>query len=874
MLPFVLFCQLYSVFLLSIGNTMKSTLYTNTSQLFTYRYLTVAIMGIFAQQALANEANPITPETDLSVITVTVDDQPKESVSEKITTREELNQQNVQSSHDLVRYNAEVDVAEVGRYGNRGFAIRGVDGNRVNMNIDGVSLPEVESNEIFSPYGYMYEGRLNPDLEMMGSVRVQAGSDSLISGSGAVGGSVTYNTKEPDDLIRSGNNLGGYAKVGYTNKNDELLTAVGLAGRYDKFEAVVNYSRRVGHETKNHAMRKYDKKRLDPTYTFSIEEMPKSANSAIYPDPMHYEREAILGKFYYNLDDSHRFGLHGIHQYGLTHLNAESKNVNFGSRNGSNTRRAFDEDELTSYGINYRYRPMSHDWLNELNVNYTNNHVYGIADTWIYNRTQDFLNSTPNNTIFTEVYLFNREYRPNETKTNQLSLDVKSQEFDWGKLGLHQFDFNSSYIKQDYLQSANYLKYEKNGQWNSADSFINFSFPDNKKTNYNFSFIDNIEWSDKLKTTLGVRYDNYHYQPYFEDTILAVGGANSPKSEIQKNQATCNNSTALICQITTDNYSKLPEAKFSQLTWSSAFDYQITDNLAGRYKVGTGFLAPTTTQMYSTFEQNAVRQVPNIMLKPEKSLNHDLEFQYDWHNTSFTVGGYLMKYKDFIHTKYWEGNGSLTEQADGCIRNFTCLQSVNLDNAEVKGLRLGVKGSLSNWLNLDGDLDYSLDYHTSRDKAIIETDYDGKLEINTLASVPTSAILGLDYTSPVHDWTLHAKVRYMGRKSADDAKSLEVVRTPNSTNPYKEVVSTYKNIDRSQSATLLDIYGTKRFGADRNWILNAGIYNVTNKQYMPWETLRQFAVTSVNNMVDINGYGFARYTAPGRNYALSLTYEF
>lgn len=35
-----------------------------------------------------------------------------------------------------------------------------------------------------------------------------------------------------------------------------------------------------------------------------------------------------------------------------------------------------------------------------------------------------------------------------------------------------------------------------------------------------------------------------------------------------------------------------------------------------------------------------------------------------------------------------------------------------------------------------------------------------------------------------------------------------------------------------------------------------------------------FDNVNANNMVDNQGYGFNRYTAPGRNYAVSLTYEF
>lgn len=866
---------------------MRAMTYSiNNEKKFVYRYLTVAVLGVFAQQALANDEIPV---TDLSVITIITDDKPKETVGEKITTREELNQQNVQSSHDLVRYNTEVDVAEVGRYGNRGFAIRGVDGNRVNMNIDGVGLPEVESNEIFSPYGYMYEGRLNPDLEMMSSVRVQAGSDSVMSGSGAVGGSVSYNTKEPDDLIRSGNHMGGYAKVGYTNKNEETLTAVGVAGKLDKFEAIVNYSRRVGHETKNHAMRKHDKDTLDLSYGFTLEEMPMSktesgfpyntVKSLVYPDPMHYEREAVLGKLYYNLSDVHRFGVHGIYQYGLTHLNAESKQTNT-TRLSSTTRRAYDEDELTSYGLNYRYRPMSHDWLNELNLDYTKNKVIGVADTWNYRERVNI--GTADNPVFSNVKLDERKYRPNETKTDQVSLGLTSQEFDWGKLGVHRFDVKSNYIKQDYTQNALALGYTNN-IWNSSASYLDFVFPDNKKTNYNITLVDNIEWSDKFKTMLGIRYDNYHYQPYFDNTEYAftnsyTGNLINRRSESLWVKEACNGSNLPVCKIANLDGS-ISESKFDHITWAGAFDYQFNDKLAGRYKLGTGFVAPTTTQMYSSFQGLDARQIPNLKLKPETSFNNELELQYDFNDAiRVTLGGYLTKYKDFIHTKYWQGdesNGGRHNAITGCARNMVCMTSVNLDDAEVKGIRLGIKGDVSNWLNLDGNLGYSFDYHTASDKATVETDYNGKLEINTLASVPTSAIIGLDYVSPMQDWTLHSKIRYVGRKKADDAKTIQLTRATNGTDPYAEVVGTYESIDRSKSFTVLDIYGTKRFGKDHNWILNAGVYNVTDKKYISWESLRQLANVSVNNMIDKEtGYGYSRYTAPGRNYAVSLTYEF
>lgn len=247
---------------------MKATVHTKKA------LLALLVPALMMQQSLAQTTEDQEPTVALEALEGTISSQPQEQVGEQVLTRRTLDEQMVQNSHDLVRYNTEVDVAEVGRYGNKGFAIRGVDGNRINMNIDGVALPESEANEIFSPYGYMYEGRFNPDVEIMNSVRIHAGADSLISGSGAVGGSVTYNTKRPTDLIKGDKNWGGYAKVGYTQKNEEWLTAAGLALANNRVEAIINYAHRDGRETKNHDMRRSDKARLDPSYVFSAEDMP------------------------------------------------------------------------------------------------------------------------------------------------------------------------------------------------------------------------------------------------------------------------------------------------------------------------------------------------------------------------------------------------------------------------------------------------------------------------------------------------------------------------------------------------------------------------------------------------------------------------
>ena len=869
--------------------------------------------------AIQAHANDNELKVHLGHETITVSGTPQKEVGEQTTTRRELNEQMVQNNHDLVRYNTEVDVAEVGRYGNKGFAIRGVDGNRINMNIDGVALPEVEVNEIFSPYGYQYEGRFNPDLEMMGRVRIMAGSDSLLLGSGAVGGSVSYHTKEPIGLVKTGN-FGGYAKVGYANKNEEWLSAFGLAGVYDKTEFLLNYAHRTGHELKNHDMKGHDSSQLDPMYLFPKEYMPDSlkaykhngsTSSLIYPDALDYKTNSVLAKFYRHLSDEHRVGIYGIFQERKNHMNIDSKNITNGSRLGGGIRRAHDIEKLESYGINHRYTPNNSQWLDKLHLNYAHNKAFGLAHTWIYNREID-------NEAVSSSILNNREYRPTKTITDQLELSTDFLPISLHKFGEHRFTLNATYKKQDYTSTA-VDKQEKHGQ------YLKYAFADAKKDIHSMSLTDSIHFHERLKAMIGVRYDNYKYSPYFQNADEHKSNTDSCTNTLGRdwlnNSLYCNtyrkqagltsddlsafahwrDGEEKLKKWRDDNYEKytgLQKSKFDHITFGGAIDYQaIPSKLTTRYKIGTGFLAPTVTQIYSNYSFNGASQVPNYNLKPEKSLNQELEL--DWKvngDINLTMAGYLTQYDDFIHTRYWQGSRD-NPNSKGCTVG-TCLQSVNLDQARVYGIKFGINADLSDKLHTNGRLDVFANFHTAKDSATIDTDKNGKMKINTLAAVPTSLLLGSTYTSANDKWSLGTRINWIQRKKPNAVKNLEIGENATTTHgcpqdiinyyghcppyfagnvtkyDYYEYVGSYDQIHRSKSVILFDMFGSKKFGKNNDWTLNAGIYNITNEKYIPWQTLRQFATTSVNSMVDKEGHGFNRYTAPGRNYALSLTYEF
>ncbi|MCP2040649.1 outer membrane receptor protein involved in Fe transport [Neisseria sp. HSC-16F19] len=75
---------------------------------------------------------------------------------------------------------------------------------------------------------------------------------------------------------------------------------------------------------------------------------------------------------------------------------------------------------------------------------------------------------------------------------------------------------------------------------------------------------------------------------------------------------------------------------------------------------------------------------------------------------------------------------------------------------------------------------------------------------------------------------------------------------------------------RSRSWYIYDLVGYANFNKNR-LTLRAGIYNLTNRKYSTWESVRQSSINAVNPVASSHG---ARYAAPGRNFVLSMEMKF
>lgn len=183
-------------------------------------------------------------------ISATRQEQDVNSVPSTVTVqdRQDLDRRNVNTIKDLVRYEPGVSVGGAGQRGGiSNYNIRGIDGDRILTQIDGVEIP----NSFFNgPYAKTQRNYVDP--EIIKRVEILRGPASALYGSNAIGGAVSYFTLDPDDIIKPGKDVGARLKAGYSSADRSWLKSGTVAGRTGEFDGLLHLSQREGHETESY----------------------------------------------------------------------------------------------------------------------------------------------------------------------------------------------------------------------------------------------------------------------------------------------------------------------------------------------------------------------------------------------------------------------------------------------------------------------------------------------------------------------------------------------------------------------------------------------------------------------------------------------
>ncbi|HHF3527129.1 TPA: TonB-dependent receptor, partial [Haemophilus influenzae] len=227
----------------------------------------------------------------------------EKKVGETQISAKKLAKQQASDSRDLVRYETGITVVETGRTGASGYAVRGVDENRVGIMVDGLRQAETLSSqgfkELFEGYGNFNNTRNSIEIENVKTATITKGADSLKSGSGALGGSVIFETKDARDYLLDKDYYLSY-KRGYQTMNNQNLKTLTLAGRSKKFDILVVDTKRDGHEIENYDYKIYPNKQAD---------LSKVGPTREKADPYQITRQSTLIKLGFQPNENHRLSV-------------------------------------------------------------------------------------------------------------------------------------------------------------------------------------------------------------------------------------------------------------------------------------------------------------------------------------------------------------------------------------------------------------------------------------------------------------------------------------------------------------------------------------------------------------------------------------
>ena len=741
-------------------------------------------------------------ETSLDKITVNAAAEVKANQIKK--TRKVIQEELIADNYDLVRYATDVGISDNGRR-NKGFAMRGVEGNRVGISIDGVNLPDSEENSLYARYGNFNSSRLSIDPELVQGIDIMRGSDSFNAGSGALGGSVNYRTLGAEDIILPDQKWGVLLKNGYASKNREWTHTLGVAYKDDKFDATLLYSHRNGHEMKS---------RGNGADIFG--------NARGIPDPAHHRNHSYLAKIGYFITPSHRVSASFNGQKAKNFVDEKSYQLS------GIWRESQDIGKRYNANLAYEYFPENNRWLSyvktdldwqKTNVgsnNYKGGHRYNADLTKVLEKPLYEIQDTHMNTRFMR---------------GSLRADLMPWE---SRFGNHQFTLRTGISQKDFDNRNNHEYPNINPDGSSAKDSESIQHP--VRTRSFFAQLqDNVSWNNIFSSQLGIRYDWDELVP-------------------QDLKATCR-----ACSSTPAS------TAFQSLSGSLGLDAQLNDIWKIGYNISTGFRIPTASEMYFSYEHPAGNWAPNPDLEAEQALNQSIYVQAEHQLGTFGLNLYHIRYKNFLTEqestyKKWNKFYDSHSAGYGQLPYYTTIvqKAVNIDRARISGVEFTSKVNLEQVVSVipqGWKFLANLGYAKGKLKGT---------EASLLSIQPIKVILGIGYEDPNDRWGINAKASYFGAKKAKDAQIIQYSAN------FEREVKTYPYLN--SSAVLFDLYGF--YKVNKNITLRAGLYNLFNRKYHTWDTLRGINKVSTTDSVDQERKGLERFYAPGRNFAGSIEIRF
>jgi hemoglobin/transferrin/lactoferrin receptor protein len=514
------------------------------------------------------------------------------------------------------------------RSGTQSINIRGLDGNRVLMQVDGI-----RQADLFTFGNTTSVGRDYLDVDALKRVEIVKGSASSLYGSDALGGVVSFVTKDPADIIGAdGNNWGFESITRYQSMDASFGQTVAAAVRGGPVELMLLYTHRQG------------------------QEMDNRGNFA--PDPMDWESHNWLTKLVWKPDERHTFKLTG------EFFERTSENDLISSRrdvvSGPSTfrvRQLLLDDELTRYRLSLQHEFDARglgwffdrlDWSLYYQDSRTTEHIA---------ENRDRVLPTPQDRFRVRDHLFSQNHLGG-------ALNFVS-EFETGGFK-HQLSYGGEVIQSfsRRVRDAREFNYTTGTSTNviSPDTFPLKDMPDSTTLRAGLYLQDQITWgtNDRYTLTPGLRIDYYEMTTEADALYLRASGGIRPQDY--------------------DQIAIAPKLGF--LT-------KLDEHHSAWFQYSMGFRNPTPEDLNATVTNIAFnyQTIPNPELQNEISHSFEIGLRGNYEKRSWSLAGFYNHYEDFI--ELFAGVGGTGAPGDPLI-----FQSRNLSRAEIYGIEFKGETSL------------------------------------------------------------------------------------------------------------------------------------------------------------------------------------
>lgn len=598
------------------------------------------------------------------------------------------------------------------RGGYSGYNIRGLENNRVSIDIDGVELPAGTDRGTSTPSGRVQAGSTGIgrgdylDPYLYGSVDIASGATDVSNSNNALGGSVSFVPKSPDNFLSSNKHSYFGYQAGYDSADRSFHNGITAAGGDDTLRGVVVYSRRDGNETENHR------------------------DATIDSNPANWHSNAVLASGIWQATDLHQ--LTGTVEYyeKFNHSNFPTWNV---SASGSSTR-----DGSTSFQDSKTRR-------------------WGVSVADLYTPTDGLLFDSLNSKLFfskTEAHDYTISSAASPTQvwsgydTNTFGLESKATK-EWRN---HRFSYGVN-IRQSESERP------LTAQNIAADGLpIQLGRPqaDSKLINAGAFVQDKMTWDvagRDFSIIPAVRFAWQHAKPENTDNLFTNTSGNVTASDTAKMYGT--NADGQILPALTFQYNLKPDL-LAYVQYKRGAQFPNAGQLYGAWSLG--YMG--TSSSYATIGD------PN--LKTETSDNYELGLKgriVD--GVTLSAAAFYSDYKNFIANGYYRraGNPDLFANLPSTIS--TLYLTENRDKAYIYGGELSARFELGTWFEQAKGFSARLAYGYSQGAS--KSSASGDRYVNLDSVTPQKAVVGLAYDDPSNTFGGALITTFTKGKTADYA---------------------------------------------------------------------------------------------------------